>query len=166
MQGMPIILDLEASGLGTNSYPIEVGIALADGRTVCYLICPHPEWTHWDHTVECLHGLCREQLVKFGRPIAEVAHSLNHLLGAQTVYSDAWGYDQSWLGLLYDYAGVHQQFRLQALQSLFCEAQFNLWNRTLDQVFTECEFTRHRASTDARAIQLAFMRSAQLAQTG
>jgi hypothetical protein len=65
--------------------------------------------------------------------------------------------------LLFDCAGVRQLFRLQSVQSLFTEQPFELWNRTLEQVFNECQFQRHQAGNDARAIQLAFQRSAQLA---
>jgi hypothetical protein len=164
MQGLPTIIDLEASGFGANSYPIEVGVALANGQTACYLIRPQADWVHWDQASEALHGLQREQLVKFGKPVTEVAHSLNQLLGTQTVYSDAWGFDQTWMTLLYECAGVRQHFKLESLQSLFLEEQFAVWNRSLEQVFSECEFPRHRASNDARAIQLAFQRSALLAR--
>lgn len=160
MQRLPVIMDLEASGFGAHSYPIEIGVALASGKTACYLICPRSDWAHWDPTSEEMHGLTRDQLLRFGKPVKEVAYSLNQLLAEQVVYSDAWGYDQSWLALLFDCAGVKQDFRLEALQSLFSERQFSLWNQTLDQVFVECEFQRHRASNDARAIQLAFVRSA------
>jgi len=161
MQGIPTIVDIEASGFGANSYPIEVGVAMADGKTACYLVCPHTSWTHWDPASERLHGLRREQLEKFGRPLAEVARSLNYLLGTQTVYSDAWGVDQSWMSLLFEFAGVRQRFRLEALQCLFCEQQYAVWNRTLEQVFAEYAWPRHRASNDAQAIQQAFLRSAQ-----
>lgn len=164
MQGIPTIIDIEASGFGADSYPIEIGIAQADEQTACYLICPHDDWQHWDMTGERLHRLSRETIMKFGKPVEVVANSLNQLLAARTVYSDAWGFDQSWLGKLYEKAGVRQQFRLESLQSLFDEAQYSVWNRTLDQVFLESEFTRHRASNDARAIQLAYMRSNRLAQ--
>jgi len=164
--GMPIILDLEASGFGANSYPIEVGLALANGETACYLIRPQSDWVHWDPASECLHGLTREQLVKFGRPVCEVARSLNQLLETQTVYSDAWVYDQSWLSRLFDAAGICPRFRLDSLQRLFSETQYDVWNRTLDRVFAEQVYPRHRASNDARAIQLAFCLSAWLARTG
>lgn len=161
MQGIPTIIDIEASGFGADSYPIEIGVALAGGHSACYLIRPHADWRHWDPAGERLHGLSRTLILKYGRPIKEVAVSLNLLLSGQTVYSDAWGFDQTWLGKLFEYAGRRQQFRLESLQCLFHEGQYAIWNRTLEQVFHETEVTRHRASNDARAIQLAFQRSAQ-----
>ena len=164
MQALPTILDLEASGFGKNSYPIEVGIALANGQTACYLIRPQVDWVHWDQDSEHLHGLSRERLLQFGKPIVEVACTLNDLLGRQTVYSDAWGYDQTWMTLLYECAQVRQSFRMESLQVLFSEAQYALWDRTKAQIFAECQFQRHRASNDARAIQLTYQRTLQLAR--
>jgi len=163
---LPVILDLEASGFGAESYPIEVGLALETGATACYLIRPHPDWRHWDPASERLHGLTRDQLVKFGRPVREVAQSLNRLLEAQTVYSDAWSYDHGWISRLFDAAGLLPGFKLDSLQRLFCEAQYEIWNQTLEQVFAECASPRHRASNDARAIQLAYSRSSRLARIG
>jgi hypothetical protein len=165
MQGNPTIIDIEASGFGAHSYPIEIGVALGNGQTACYLIRPQVEWTHWDQSSEHLHRLTREQILRHGRPLTEVARALNQLLGTHTVYSDAWGFDQTWLSLLFECAGVRQQFKLESLQSLFSEHQFTMWNRVLEQVFAECEVPRHRASNDARAIQLAFARSAEFAST-
>jgi len=165
-QNLPIIMDLEASGFGAESYPIEVGVALANGETACYLIRPDLQWQHWDPAGEGLHGLTREQLLKFGRPVQEVARSLNKLLENQTVFSDAWGYDQSWLSLLFDVADLPQRFRLESLQSLFDEAQFDIWNQALEQVYSEFAYPRHRASNDARVIQLAYSRSACQSWTG
>ena len=166
MQGSPVIIDIEASGFGANSYPIETGVALANGQTACYLIRPPAAWVHWDIDSEHLHHLTRERLLRHGRTPEDVARELNQLLKAQTVYSDAWGFDQTWLSRLFEYAGLRQQFKLESLQALFSEAQYNIWNGILEQVFTENAFTRHRASNDARAIQLAYERSVQQAQSG
>lgn len=164
MHEIPTIIDIEASGFGADSYPIEVGVVQADGQTACYLIRPHADWQHWDASSEQLHGLSRETIMKFGKPVSDVANSLNQFLGSQTVYSDAWGFDQTWMSKLFEYAGVRQQFRLASLQSLFHEKQYAIWNRTLEQIFRESEFTRHRASNDARVIQQAFQRSASISQ--
>ena len=37
---VPNIIDVEASGFGPHSYPIEVGLALGDGSKFCSLILP------------------------------------------------------------------------------------------------------------------------------
>jgi hypothetical protein len=42
----PLIIDVEASGFGGTSYPIEIGVALDYGHKYCTLIHPEPGWTH------------------------------------------------------------------------------------------------------------------------
>lgn len=154
---IPIIMDLEASGFGRNSYPIEIGIAMPTGETECFLIYPEPEWTHWDTKSEKLHGIRREHLLQVGRPVKEIADKVNHLLKGKTVYTDGWGVDQSWLSLLFDCAGKRQHFQLEALQILLAEDQFDSWDKIKQQIFSESKFPRHRASNDARVLQLTYL---------
>jgi hypothetical protein len=44
----PYIMDIEASGFAAEGYPIEIGIAMEQGRKFCSLLLPHEDWTHWD----------------------------------------------------------------------------------------------------------------------
>ncbi len=55
----PCVIDIEASGFGRNSYPIEVGYVLPDGRAGCMLVAPAPGWTHWDESAAQVHGITR-----------------------------------------------------------------------------------------------------------
>lgn len=41
---LPTILDIEASGFGRGSYPIEVGFVAGDGTLFCGLVRPEPDW--------------------------------------------------------------------------------------------------------------------------
>jgi len=50
MDKLPCIIDLEASGLGKQSYPIEVGYILDDGKSFCSLILPADGWDRWMKT--------------------------------------------------------------------------------------------------------------------
>jgi len=153
----PAIIDLEASGFGRRSYPIEIGIALASGQTHCFLIKPHALWTYWDNNAERVHGISREILDSRGREIIEIATSLNELLYGQTIYSDGWGMDMSWLGKLYELAGIAQQFRLAQLQALFQPQQYERWHDTYKQLQNDLKLKRHRASADALLIQQTFI---------
>jgi hypothetical protein len=78
--GNPFIIDVEASGFGAESYPIEIGIALAEGSKYCGLIMPAPDWTHWDDEAEKVHLVPRDILETYGRPMDEVVAQLNELL--------------------------------------------------------------------------------------
>jgi hypothetical protein len=159
MNDIPIIIDVEASGFGAGSYPIEVGIAMPEGSDYCRLIRPEPSWTRWDEDTEKVHGITREILQSHGKPITEVAEQLNDILGNKVVYSDGWGYDQTWLRLLYHHAGTEQQFQLEPLTAIMSDHQMRMWERTKWGVIREFNLKRHRASSDAKILQLTYLRS-------
>lgn len=157
----PAVLDIEASAFGRGSYPIEVGVVLPDGEAHCHLIRPEADWTRWDESAEAVHGIPRRVIEERGRPVDEVAQVLNLLLEGQTVYSDAWSFDNTWLSLLFYHAGVPQMFRLEALTRLLNEAQMDTWADTKSAVIEEMGLTRHRASSDAKILQQTYLKSVQ-----
>ena len=154
----PIILDIEASGFGRGSYPIEIGVAFADGSTFCTLIRPAPEWSHWDHEAERVHGISPEILARHGRPLEAVAEEVNSRLIGQTVYSDGWANDYAWLNRLFDSAQMFPRFSLQSLRSLLSEDEAAVWHATKAEVQAGLEARRHRASADARVLQQSVLR--------
>lgn len=165
LQG-PAVLDMEASGFGRHSYPIEVGFAQPNGQTFCTLIRPEPDWTHWDPAAEALHKIPRELAVTRGRPAAEVARMLNEHLRGQTVYSDGWANDYSWLNALFEVADLSPAFRLENLRGLLGETEADDWHLVKQQVSQELGAQRHRASADARLLQLTVQRLMQLRLPG
>jgi hypothetical protein len=154
----PVIIDVEASGFGRGSYPIEIGVALEDGDTLQYLIRPEPEWTHWETEAHALHGLDREHLLRSGQNVRVVARSLNTRLAQRTVYSNAWGHDSSWIALLYDAAGIAQAFRIEALESLVSEDLREAWLTARQQTLADLTAQPHRAHEDARMLQSIYLR--------
>ncbi|MCL7929610.1 hypothetical protein [Halomonas llamarensis] len=160
---LPTVLDIEASGFGRGSYPIEVGIARADGSCCAFLIQPLEEWTHWDPKAELLHGISRDRLQREGHPVRQVAVWINDELSSiGKAYSDSWGYDNTWLSLLFHHAGIIPGFRLEALRILLNETQLGLWSDTKEAIIGEQGIHRHRASEDARLLQLTFARTRAL----
>ncbi len=155
----PFIIDIEASGLGTGSYPIEVGLALQPDRRFCSLIKPAPGWVHWDEHAETVHGISRETLNRSGRPVAEVAHELNNLLEDKVVFSDAWGIDNPWVTELFARAGVPQRFTISTLEMILSEAQVEIWRDTRDKIINELDLRRHRASNDAHILQETYLKT-------
>ena len=162
---VPPILDVEASGFGAGSYPIEVGYVLGDGTAYCTLIQPAASWTHWDPAAEAVHGIAREILQHRGRAAPEVARELNARLRGQTVYSDAWGNDLVWLGKLFDEAGLVPIFRLDSLRSLLTDKEAAAWHAAKDAVLAETPSGRHRASRDADVLRRALLRVKQTDRT-
>lgn len=158
----PCIIDIEASGFGSTSYPVEVGVALEQGRKFCTLIAPAPNWTHWDIQAEGIHKLTRDKLEQFGKPVDEVADQLNQMLSGITLYSDGWVVDKPWMTTLFSVAGRSMNFNISPLEMILNEQQMSIWHETRDQVTKELNMTRHRASNDARIIQETYNRTLRI----
>lgn len=158
MNLLPPFIDIEASGFGRGSYPIEVGFVRAPATSYCSLILPAPHWKHWDASAENLHRISRSVLEAHGRPLTQVAEALNLLLRGETVYTDAWAHDFTWIGILFDEAGLQPAFRLENLRSLLTEDEAASWDACKQTVIAELGEPRHRASTDARVLQLTLGR--------
>jgi hypothetical protein len=155
MDPLPTILDIEASGFGRGSYPIEIGFSDGEGGLFCSLVLPEPEWQHWDEAAEALHGISRELLHQHGRPARWMAEQLNTRLRGQTVFCDGWGHDYTWLNRLYDAVEMRPSFRLDDLRKLLSESEAQRWKGVTEAVRDRQQLTRHRASSDARVLQLA-----------
>jgi hypothetical protein len=154
----PAVLDMEASGFGRESYPIEVGYVLSDGRSYCSLIRPLPGWTHWDEAAERVHRIARTTVQTHGRDVVEIARHVNDDLHGQVVYCDGWAHDYTWLATLFDAAGLTPSFRLENLRVLLSEREAAYWNVLKQQVAHEMRLQRHRASADAKLLQRTLMR--------
>jgi hypothetical protein len=151
----PAVLDIEASGFGRDSYPIEIGFVTADGAAACTLVRPEAGWTHWDPAAEAVHGIRRDTVLKHGRSAAEVARWLNSALAGQVVYCDGWAHDYAWLGVLYEAAGQQPSFRLEHVVRLLSAAQAERLGPVRQAAWSAMPGARHRASSDARLLQQA-----------
>lgn len=155
----PYIIDIEASGFGHDSYPIEIGLALNQEDRYCSLVKPQPDWTHWDMGAEETHHIPRNLIETRGKPAAVVAHELNSLLGEGFVFSDGSVVDVPWITKLYQAARTTRSFQIYDLQTILSEKQMREWHTCKTQVLEELNIERHRASNDARVIQETFRRT-------
>ncbi len=154
----PAIIDVEASGFGSASYPIEVGLVLPTGHTFCSLIMPSSDWKHWDASAERVHGVSRNTLQTHGKPADHVAREVNGLLRGATVYCDSWYHDFNWLSRLFDAGDSVQAFQLEDIRSLLTQQEADAWQEAKAQVIDELKIERHRASNDARVLQATLVR--------
>lgn len=153
----PIILDIEASGFGAGSYPIEVGIALDPKTRFCRLIRPQSDWQHWSEEAQELHGISRAMLAEKGAPVQQVCIELNQLLNGRTAYSDGWVVDSPWLSRLYESAGMSMTFELSQLEMILNEHQMDNWHIAKSRILSKTGEQRHRASFDASIILQTYL---------
>ena len=107
-------VDVEASSLNADSFPIELAWVDRHGQGESYLIRPEPEWTDWSERSEAVHGISRAVLLRDGRPALWVAHRAHAMLDGHLTISDNPRYDAQWLSKLYKLAG-YPEIRLHSL---------------------------------------------------
>lgn len=153
-EGPIAFLDIEASGLEEDSFPIEVGWAFLGGGAGGQSIHPAWTWTQdgWDPIAEEIHGITWNTLARDGRPARDVADHLNQLFGNQIlVLSDAAAQDLVWLGRLFEETPDRQMFTLTDVRSAG-RAHFGDLSTWEDGPYVTAA-RAHRAEADA--VQLA-----------
>ena len=157
-------IDLEASGLGPNSWPIEVGWGYPGAAPAACLIKPDEAWTldAWSQEAEALHGITSTELIKAGESAPIVCKQLNAALKGCLVYSNAPDWDGFWLYRLFSAGKLKQEFDLldfrlafDALGVALTPAMFDEANKIAPHI--------HRAAADVSHMQAVY-RLAQRAQ--
>ncbi|MEL6359731.1 MAG: hypothetical protein AAFR21_01500 [Pseudomonadota bacterium] len=163
---MPVaFIDIEASGLDPNSWPVEVGWVFnrsGDGDQdnnsdgAAYLVAPADEWpmSAWSDVAEGLHGLDIETLRSKGRSVRAVCDAIEDALCGMTVYSDAPDWDGFWLMRLFSAAGRKVPFSLADFNQAIREPL--LLNPGLIETAERIAPRNHRAADDARHLAALF----------
>ena len=151
-------LDIEASDIHPDSYPIEIGVLLPNGDSYCSLIKPPSQWSHWSDQAEAVHGISRQEVCEHGKSVTEVAHALNRCLEGKTVYSDCWVLDHPWMIRLFQFAQVKPTFVLTDVMYCLFECEYEQLGSIKREIELELDLERHRATNDARILQLAVER--------
>jgi len=160
----PRFLDVEASSLNKNSYPIEIAWSDSLGNIECHLINPYAidTWTDWDYESQQIHGLsrktCREQGVHPKWLCDKMSDSIRP---NETIYADGGSFDEYWVDTLYG-AGSKlgfAQFRIVHSDSIMMDElkktekstikRFNLFEE-LKREAREIVIDRHRATVDVQ----------------
>jgi hypothetical protein len=158
-----VLIDFEASSLSTESYPIEVGVAIATGpdepiETWSSLIKPDKAWLaggDWDPDAQKVHHITAASL-NGGLSANEVALHLNRLLGpVGHAYCDGGHYDGFWLKQLYKAAGIAPAFALWDIAGLFM-LERHLF-RSFGAILAE-SVAPHRAGPDAARLCAALVK--------
>lgn len=113
------IIDIEASGLHFDSYPIELAV-LIDGRAKSWLIKLEASWQYWCFTAESMHGITREALEKEGLSASQVVDEFVKCIESSNgmFYSDAAHWDADWMGTLFFAVNKSQLFHVGSIYDL------------------------------------------------
>lgn len=146
-------LDIEASGFGPGSYPVEVGWTFADGTGEAWLICPPDEWTAagWEAEAEAVHGLSRAWLEHEGWSAAYVADRVVAQLADVRLYSDAAVIDGQWLSRLLEWSSLPMLLPVRPFEELL--PSVSVMPGTMDRAIGAANRSfprRHRALPDSQ----------------
>lgn len=160
---LPRFLDFEASGLGSDGYPIQVAWSAADGSvTECWLIEPQAGYgwaleQGWEPGAERVHGIPFADLRKHGKPAAWIAARMNEQLDRLTVYADGGACDKVWCRQLFAAAGIAPCFEIGDYWELLLDilppsqTRWPGWQYALqDAAWKRIRGRRHHADTDVR----------------
>jgi len=85
------------------------------------------------------------------------------VFAGQTVYTDGWYQDFVWLHSLYEAAGFSPRFKLEDLSVTLTPGQQAVWHETKQAIRDAFALQQHRASTDAKVLQLTWLKTAEMA---
>ncbi len=161
MQNIAFI-DLEASGLSAQSWPIEVGWCFREGAPQAYLVRPAPAWSEdaWDERAQALHGVSYQTLKKYGEAPENLCALLNTALTGCIVYSDAPDWDGFWLYRLFQAGGQRQTFSLTDFRQVFKGASTSAINGLVAKAAKTAPH-RHRASADVLHMKAVYALAAR-----
>lgn len=112
-------LDVEASSLNKNSYPIEIGFVNAsNNRSYSSFINPDTVdgWDDWSTDSEEIHNICRFFLWEHGRSALTVAKEIRELLDNATVIVDSPVFDRMWIFELFAKSNMNVNFEIISVE--------------------------------------------------
>jgi DNA polymerase III epsilon subunit-like protein len=149
MEHPSFFIDFEASGIASDSYPIEVVAVVSSNTTFHALIRPVSYWAFWSFDAQDMHGISRDDLNRSGIDTVVLAGHLNQLLSGQVLCSDS-PQDRFWLDTLYEAAGLEPSFKLQPLESF-------VGRESASEIYRYLPARKqHRALPDALALMAAY----------
>lgn len=156
MKPIPII-DIEASGLHFDSYPIEIAVLIGDD-VQSWLIKPEPGWEYWSETAEEMHGISRTVLEQDGIVAEIVAQQLNDCAEkvGGLLYSDAVFWDEDWLKTLFYVTKVPMRFHIASVFDLLSSEETERFQKGKADLITSGRYRHHRAEGDVQLIWRAF----------
>lgn len=155
-----LCVDVEASGLHENCYPIEV--ALVDTSSDferSWLVRPVEAWAQtgeWEAQAEAVHRISRDELMRDGVAPAAVVAEILECVGARRIVSDCPSADGRWLRQLALAVGDKLDVVIDDIEEV---ARRITWARGINhstslveaQRYAQAQFPKvHRALPDAR----------------
>jgi hypothetical protein len=147
------IIDIEASGLHFDAYPIEVAVLLG-GVSRSWLIRPEPYWKYWCATAQSMHGISRSELLIHGLSASRVVKELDEFICNYegVVYSDAEHWDTDWIDTLYYAVDQPRHFIIGSVYDYLDAEKAVIFDQHKAHLAQSGHYRHHRAQSDVNMI--------------
>jgi hypothetical protein len=141
-------IDIEASSLNVDSFPIAIGVLDVDNESNNYetIIRPADAWGDWSEDAEAIHGITYNVLMNEGVPVIEVCKELNSRFFGVTLYFDS-AFDLFWLNRLFETAKTKRNFLMSHVKKIVDSERYDEFLYDLQ----EAKVT-HKPIEDARVL--------------
>ena len=160
-----VFLDFEASGLGPQSWPIELGVSwiAPDLKVHTYsnLVRPSGDWAEdgWSPESAAVHGIPRRDL-DAAPSVDVVARDFLTILGNRIALSDVPGLERFWLETLLEAAQLVNTVEIRDFKVTMSKT---FSSAVMDHVFAQrtLDGITHRAGADSRRLALLWLAGMQ-----
>ncbi len=116
-------LDIEASSIESGSFPIEIGWCVDDERPPeSFLVSPAPGWDTtfgWSPISQALHGITLDDLRRDGIDVRSAVDRIEAAFAHRRVVSDNPDFDDFWLSLVYEAAGMSKAWSIGHVEDAY-----------------------------------------------
>lgn len=160
-----VFLDFEASGLGPQSWPIELGVSWITPdlkvNTYANLIKPSVDWAEdgWSPASAAVHGILRHDL-NTAPSVDVVARDFLTILGNRIALSDAPGFERVWLETLLEAAQLVNTVEIRDFKITMSQT---FSSAVMDQLSAQKALgaAAHRAGADSKHMALLWLAGIQ-----
>jgi hypothetical protein len=141
-------MDIEASSLGEDSFPVSIGVLDANNESNNYeaIIRPIDAWDDWSEEAEEIHGISHGDLMSTGVSVCHVCNELNCRFAFKTIYVDS-VFDLFWINRLYEAAKAKPKFLVSHIKKVVDKERYDEFLYDLQ----ESDLT-HKPLEDARVL--------------
>lgn len=110
-------IDIEASGLSEDSFPLEIGWTIDGEHVESFLIKPDNTWNlnSWSSNAHVLHNISLKDVMDFGHNANIITQKMNSDLNGFVLLSDSVSHDIRWTNMLFDAAGINRKFKIVSI---------------------------------------------------
>ena len=111
-------IDIEASGLSEDSFPLEIGWTIDGDYVESFLVKPDKQWNinSWSNEAKKLHNIELKDVIDFGNENEKIAKKMNEDLEGFVLLSDSVSHDIRWVNMIFSASLIERKFKIVSIE--------------------------------------------------